>query len=68
MSDGHGCEGGGADCGGLAYTVGGDSGSYTGTHVRTPVPDIKRPTINGAPVIEASHEYVVVSPGKPSGD
>lgn len=70
VSEGHGCDTGGHHCG--------DSGSlasngtqYTGYEVggeaQAPFPNIKRITINGAPVSETSHEYVVGKADSPSG-
>ena len=60
MSDGHGCDAGGHHCGGDSWAAGGGEFGYSlGPDGRTPVPNIKRLTINGAPVTETAHEYVV---------
>ena len=65
MSEGHGCDTGGQDCGGASANSDiGDGGSAIGTDGRTPVPKIKRLTLNGAPIIESSHEYVIDVPQK----
>lgn len=68
MSEGHGCDSGQHHCGGAnlgPVNGGGDGGCELGTDGRTPIPNLKRVTINGAPVIEASHEYVVGGTGEP---
>ena len=65
MSDGDGGDAGGDVCGGIGASMGGDAGYAVGSDGRTPVPDIKRVTINGAPVSEASHEYVIRQPAEP---
>jgi hypothetical protein len=62
MSDGHGCDAGAHHCGNAgvgASSATGDSGYDVGTDGRTPVPNIKRIEINGAPVSEASHEFII---------
>lgn len=65
MSDGHGCDAGGHGCGEASANSGvGDGGFAIGTDGRTPVPNIKRLTLNGAPIIENSHEYVIDVPQK----
>ena len=62
MSDGSGCDAGGRGCGGGALSDGagysGDGGANGGL---IPIPDRKCVTINGAPVQEASHEFVIAS-------
>ena len=66
MSDGHGCDAGGHPCGvdGAGPSIGtGDAGYAVGADGRTPVPNIKRLMINGAPVSETSHEFVVGKAG-----
>lgn len=66
MSDGDGCDAGGDHCASIGASSGaGDAGYAVGTDDRTPVPNIKRVTINGAPVSEASHEYVIGRPPEP---
>lgn len=69
MSDGHGCDASGHHCGGgsAGWSGGGDAGYTVGSDGRTPIPNIKRLTINGAPVTETSHEYVMRKPA-PSGE
>lgn len=65
MSDGHGCDAAGHHCGGpnTASPHGhSDAGYELGADGRTPVPNLKRVTVNGAPVSEASHEYVIRRP------
>lgn len=56
MSDGHGCDSGGCLFDGTIY---GDVGAALAPDGRTPIPNIKQTTINGAPVSEASHEYLI---------
>lgn len=66
MSDGSGCDAGGHDCG-LASGTSGD-GPISGTGISDKV-DSSAPTglmINGAPVIETSHEFVVREAATPS--
>ena len=63
MSDGQGCDAGSHHCGIASASGGGDNSGF-GTDGRTPVPDIKRATINGAPIVESSHEYVIPSSEK----
>jgi len=62
MSDGSGCDAGGHGCGGSTLSDGagcsGDGGASGGL---MPIPDSKCVTINGAPVQEASHEFVITS-------
>ncbi|WP_066800884.1 hypothetical protein [Sphingomonas soli] len=68
MSDGHGCDVGGQHCGNTGISASGaagDAGYDAGADGRTPVPNIKRMTINGAPVSEASHEYVIEKTASP---
>lgn len=68
MSDGHGCDAAGHHCGGVSASAGGgESGFSLAADGRTPIPNIKRPTINGAPVVESSHEYVIRPSEKPPG-
>lgn len=68
MSDGHGCDAGASHCGpdgAVAASASGDAGYAVGPDGRTPRPNIKRLTINGAPVTESSHEYVMRSSSSP---
>lgn len=62
MIDGDGCDDGGghigSDFAGGSGSVG-DADYFRGTGGISPIPNIKRLTINGAPVIESSHEYVL---------
>jgi hypothetical protein len=62
MSEGNGCNAGGHHCGGdsaFASYGNGVTGCDLSADGRSPIPSIKRPMINGAPVSEASHEFVV---------
>lgn len=62
MSDGSGCDAGGHGCGGSTLSGGdGYSGDGGATGAPMPVLDRKCVTINGAPVQEASHEFVITS-------
>lgn len=63
MSDGHGCDPGAHHCGhGIASAGSGDAGYMLGSDGQTPVPNHKHVTINGAPVTETSHEFVMPAP------
>lgn len=57
MTDGHGDCGGGGFC----FSGGGDSGSAAGDggNPLQPDPIDERPKINGAPVIDQSHEFLM---------
>jgi hypothetical protein len=70
LSDGHGCDAGGHHCGDSS-SFASNGAQYTGYEVggeaQAPFPGTKRVTINGAPVSEASHEYVVGKAGSSNG-
>ena len=61
MSDGHGCDAGGHNCGFevAGANPAGDAGYDVAVDGRTPIPNIKSVTINGAPVVEAAYEFVI---------
>jgi hypothetical protein len=62
MSDGSGCDAGGHGCGGGTLSDGaGYSGDGSANDAFISIPDRKCVTINGAPVQEASHEFVITS-------
>lgn len=61
MSDDCGCDAG-HDCSG-AYAVGG-GGDTESSAMRVPHPGMKVLTLNGAPIIESSHEYVLAAKPK----
>lgn len=62
MSDGHGCDAG-HHCGPAQQAGGaGDPGYALGADGKTPVANVKRAEINGAPIVEASHEFVLRKP------
>jgi len=61
MSDGHGCDAGGHHCGAGASHADGGGYALAGDG-KTPIPNIKRVEINGAPVTEATHEFVIRKP------
>jgi hypothetical protein len=67
MSGGDGCGTDGGHCGDSASSGGGSDGGYgLGPDGKSPVPNIKRVEVNGAPVIEQSHVYVMKKSDAPN--
>lgn len=58
MIEGHDCAGAAHHCGIGNADIGAD-GYALGEDGRTPVSNLKRLTVNGSPVSEASHEFVM---------
>ena len=65
MGNGDGGDAGGDLWGDIEALHGRDLWYDVGPDGRTPVPNIKRVSINGAPVIEASHENVIGRSAEP---
>lgn len=65
MSGGDGCGGGMSHCGSTAMDGSSgiaDAGYAVGPDGHSPIPNIKRVMVNGAPVTDASHEFVLQRP------
>jgi hypothetical protein len=61
MGEGHNCDGGGHHCDSASASGGGADGGYSLGPDGLPIPNVKVPTINGAPVSDLSQEYVIPS-------